>query len=335
MTAARSTALFAGAVALVSLGAGAAAGWHLRGRGAPAPPRPAPSQSREGGWRFVNPLLECDPGGELAESEALAPFRAKVEAEVRRLGPAVERVSLYFRELNDGIWFAIGDVERFAPASLRKVPTMITVLKMAERDPGLLDRALPFRLTRDYNEAQTFKPAVTMTPGAEYAIAELIRRMIVYSDNNAFMLLNAHLDPAELDRTYQVLDLRAPISGPGSDAYQSVVTFASYFRILYNASYLRKDLSEWALATLSRTAFRSGIVAGVPPGLPVAHKFGEHRDDAAGAVQLHDCGIVYHPRTPYLLCVMTRGRAFPPLDDAIASISRAVYEEVDRQTPVR
>jgi beta-lactamase class A len=155
--------------------------------------------------------------------------------------------------------------------------------------------------------------------------------MIVYSDNNAFMLLSAHVSPAELQRTYEKLDLRAP--GSAATPELSAETYASFFRVLYNASYLPKDLSEWALSVLAESDFRDGIVRGVPRGVAVAHKFGEHRDDAAGKVQLHDCGIVYVPGHPYLLCVMTRGTSFEHLDDAIAAISRVVHGEVSTQRP--
>jgi hypothetical protein len=110
-----------------------------------------------------------------------------------------------------------------------------------------------------------------------------------------------------------------------------VYTYASFFRVLYNASYLGKQLSEWALATLAQSEFREGIVAGVPPAVPVAHKFGEHKDVATGEVQLHDCGIVYVPEHPYLLCVMTRGASFEHLDDAIASTSRLIFAQVAGQ----
>ena len=45
--------------------------------------------------------------------------------------------------------------------------------------------------------------------------------------------------------------------------------------------------------------------------------------------QLHDCGIVYYPKHPYLLCVMTRGDSFEYLDDTIRDISHLVYQEVN------
>lgn len=318
-------------VPVLCLVAGGAGGWTARhltrahGRGR------ALSETREGGYRFVNPLLECDRGSELLEDE-LTPFRAKVQ-EYLRVGlrfPGVESVSVYFRELNDGIWFSAGDHERFAPASLRKIPMMMALLKQAERDPALLERRIPFRLASDHTAQQTFKPSVTMTPGAEYTVLELIRRMIVYSDNNAFMLLSTQVHPAALDEVYRKLDA-SRTSASRADGALSVQTYASFLRVLYNASYLGKDVSEWALGTLAQTDFRSGLVKGVPAGVVVAHKFGEQRDERAGKVQLHDCGVVYAGQHPYLLCVMTRGASFEYLDDAIASISRVVYDEVTRQ----
>ena len=117
--------------------------------------------------------------------------------------------------------------------------------------------------------------------------------------------------------------------------FQSAYKVASPFRILYNATYLGQDLSELALEFLAQSEFRSGLVAGVPAGIVVAHKFGEKADAASGQVQLHDCGIVYHPANPYLLCVMSRGPDFESLDDLIADVSRTVYAEVEAQHPPR
>jgi hypothetical protein len=88
-------------------------------------------------------------------------------------------------------------------------------------------------------------------------------------------------------------------------------------------------MSEKALAYLARTDYRKGLVAGVPPTIAVAHKFGLRRMNEMK--QLHDCGIVYYPDHPYLLCVMTSGPVPDYLDTTIADISRFIFEAVDRQ----
>jgi hypothetical protein len=45
--------------------------------------------------------------------------------------------------------------------------------------------------------------------------------------------------------------------------------------------------------------------------------------------QLHDCGIIYYPGNPYLLCVMTRGTDWSALEKTIQTISAMTYKEVD------
>jgi hypothetical protein len=72
-------------------------------------------------------------------------------------------------------------------------------------------------------------------------------------------------------------------------------------------------------------------VAGVPSGTVVAHKFGERVLPSKNVKQLHDCGIVYYPQFPYVLCVMTRGNDFVTLQQAIKGVSDIVYREFDRQ----
>jgi beta-lactamase class A len=317
------------AAALLATGFGA--GW-LAGRRDPAPRPGSFVERREGGGRLINPLLECDVAEDLLRNRELVPFRSLLADHLaeRAAGLPGAAVSVYFRELNDGIWFAVGDGERFVPASLRKLPMMIAVLKAAERPGGaaLLERDVLFDLSRDYNLDQNVRPAEAMVPGRRYPVRELVERMIVGSDNNAFMLLSRVVDPAELDQVYALLRMERPGT---DDAFLSVQTYASFFGILFNATYLSKDASDWALTLLSRSEFRAGLVAGVPPGVAVAHKFGEKSDPATGTAQLHDCGIVYYPNNPYLLCVMSRGPDFEVLDDLITSVSRLVYREVARQ----
>lgn len=312
--------------------AGVVIGVVGRDRLSPADGRGALSEVREDGFRFVSPLLECDSGRDLLRNRELSPFKQKVEAvvaDLSRRGDA-ERVAVYFRELNDGIWFSLNEGMAFSPASMRKVPMMIAILKEAERTPDLLSRGIVANLKQDHDAGQNIKPSQPLEPGRTYPVGELLTRMIVQSDNNAFMLLSRVVDPGELGKVYGLLSMRTPRSGREEDAF-SVLTYAAFFRVLYNGTYLTKETSDLALEQLAQAEFRAGIVAGVPDGVIVAHKFGERSDDASGAKQLHDCGIVYYPRHPYLLCVMTRGARFEPLASAIASISKVVYEEIQSQ----
>ncbi len=291
-------------------------------------------ERREGLCKHVNPLLECDIAQDVLTNQELRPFKEKIETYLNSCMDKrwASSVSVYFRDMDDGLSFSIGDTEKFVPASLRKLPLMIALLKTADKGGGnnLLDRSVKFDLARDYNADQNVKPSQTLCPGHEYSVRELIRRMIVYSDNNAFTLLTKVVDPGEFDKVYRTLRIQNPRVRTDDD-FLSVQTYASFLRVLYNATYLGKDSSEWALETLSRSEFKSGIVEGVPPKVEVAHKFGEHSDSREGTVQLHDCGIVYYPGRPYLLCVMSKGAKFEFLDDVIVEVSRRVFAEVDKQ----
>ncbi len=288
-------------------------------------------EARLAGYNFTNPLLECEPAKDSPVRELL-PFQYKIAAliEDKKKANWVTHVSVYFREMNNGLSFGIYGQEKFTPASLVKVPLMIAYLKWAETNPGLLSQKIVFNMA-DATAPQTYKPAMVLQQGKSYTLDELLYRAIVYSDNNAYFLLYASVDPNILHSVYTDLGLEVP-QVRNRDDYMTVAEYASFFRILYNASYLNKGLSEKALQYLSEVDFKQGLVAGVPPGTVVAHKFGEKLTGSTGEIkQLHDCGIVYYPAHPYLLCIMTRGTSFEYLDDSIREISSLVYREVDAQ----
>lgn len=287
------------------------------------PSRNFSGELHEGAFRFINPLLECQNSENITE---LSPFEeilkdALNEAEHRE---EITSASVYFRDLNNGPWLGIEEDAEFSPASLLKVPVMIAYFKEAEENPAILEKKLTFNPSKDANAIQFFSPREMLERGKEYSVSDLIARMIVYSDNNAkdLLLLNAE---DFLEKTYRDLGIAVP-GTRGIENFMSVREYARFFRILYNASYLDEYFSNKALELLSRAEFREGLVGGVPSQIGVAHKFGERV--IGNTKQLHDCGIVYHPKRPYLLCVMTRGSDFSSMGNAIRAISEKTFSIV-------
>lgn len=318
-------------LAVLLLGAGFAAGWISNGRtrGETGSVR----EQRLGGHRYINPLLECESARDALENEMLQPFRRLIDERIDQWlkRPAIKEVAVYFRELNNGQNFGIHEHEKFFPASLIKIPLLVAYLKAAERDPLLLSRRLTYPGGPDETASQFFRPAVPLEPGRSYTVDELLHAMIVRSDNNAYHLLLPVLSPNVQQSVFRDLGLRSPWSVKGgAEDYVTVNEYASFFRILFNASYLSDVMSEKALSLLAEAEFAGGLKAGLPPGIPVADKFGEWTPMKNGeSKQLHDCGVVYYPGQPYLLCVMSRGTSFSELSAVIADISRITFNEVN------
>ncbi len=282
-------------------------------------------------YQFINPLLECDTAN-FSRDQNLDRLRNEVANYIKdqQTQNKISFASVYFRDLNNGPWFGINEKENFSPASLVKVPLMIAYLKLSESNPNLLSTKLKYQSVSD-SISQNIIPEETLTPDQEYTIEELIKRMIVYSDNRSYDLLNQNITFDQLIRVYNDLgvDISKGLSNPNGDIL-TVKSYASFFRILFNSSYLSHDDSEKALKLLSQSTFTQGLVAGVPQSTKVSHKFGERNFTDTGIKQFHDCGIIYHPQKPYLLCVMTRGKDFNQLIPVIKQISSTIYQTVSR-----
>ncbi len=294
---------------------------------------PFKGELHEGSDGFTNPLLECEFGENYISKGALKPFKIKAETYINGIiaEKKASTVSLYFRDLNNGPWFGINEDENFFPASLMKVPTMITILRMAEKNPNMLEKIIEFA-KGDTASNQYFKPSDAVQVGKSYTVRELIERMIIQSDNNATALLVETIDEENLKKIYTELGINIPFKELRD--YITTKRYASFFRILFNASYLSRFSSEEALRLLSSIEFTEGIRAGVPLNIIVSHKFGEQQKTQqtnSEEKQLHDCGIVYYPKHPYILCIMTRGTDFKQLAGVLRDISRFVFDEVDHQ----
>lgn len=285
---------------------------------------------RKSSYRFVSPLVDCSDN-----LNELEPFRVKVEALVSELEhkPEISNISLVFRHLANGKSFGINEHDRYEAASIMKLPVAMSILKTSETNPDLLKKPIlhdkPFE-GRTPNVVD-FRLELNKT----YTVLELIKRTIIYSDNDAIALLSV-LDSTEFFHQQMLNELGIgnetnPFGicvGNASPAELSLI-----LRVLYNATYLNRENSEYILKTLTRTRFAKGIRAGIDPNIMVASKFGERGTNFPNHdnYQLHECGVIYYENNPYILVVMTKGSNLEAQAEAIAKISELVYEQIDTQ----
>jgi len=286
------------------------------------------TEIRSSDYKFISPLLECEFGAGEGVIVGLNPLQKSMARfiEQQKKNGLITSASVYLRDLNNGPWIGLNEHEPFSPASLLKLPLMMAYYKKAEKDPDLLKRKLKYEKA-DQLLSQSFVPKEKIEKGKEYAVEELLERMMVFSDNAALTVLQDHIEASTIDKITLDLGVETATLATPED-FMSVKGYAGLFRILYNSSYLEKESSEKILSVLSQTKFDQGLVAGVPRSINVSHKFGE-RELPNGTKQLHDCGIVYFPKKPYLLCVMTKGTDFVNLERFIAGISSMAYHGIE------
>ncbi|MDQ5951658.1 MAG: beta-lactamase class, partial [Patescibacteria group bacterium] len=179
-----------------------------------------------------------------------------------------------------------------------------------------------------------YPPERLIKKGETYTMKQLMERMIIDSDNFAYELIIAEMDQSILIQVYNDLDIdivKLNAEDPDGNIL-SVKDYPGFFRVLFNASYLSRKNSEEALEMLSKSAYDQGLVAGTPPDTLVAHKYGERFFSFSGIHQLHDCGVVYNRKSPYLLCIMTKGNDFEQLEKFIQDTTR-IIDEAHTNTP--
>ncbi len=282
-------------------------------------------------YKFTNPILDF----ENVKMESSSLIYEEIKSKINKLKDKydLEFASVYFRDLDNGQWIGINEKEEFASASLIKLPILISFLRESEAEPQLPMRKVTIS-AEDVTSAgiQDILPETQMKEGETYTLMEVAERMIEQSDNVAMKVMVRNLESKYRDGIFEAIGVKYVIDR--DDVLVRVKDYASFFRILFNASYLSRENSELALEVLSKSTFKNGLTAGVPKSLTVAHKFGERSyyvDGIVSSRQLHDCGIIYYPQKPYILCVMTRGQDYVTQTLFIKEVSKLFYTELEKK----
>jgi beta-lactamase class A len=170
--------------------------------------------------------------------------------------------------------------------------------------------------------------------------------MVLRDDGNTASLLFDNIDQPSLNDVFSDLGIDFTESKNGV-GYLSIKQYALVFRVLYNSTYLNRDLSEEALSILSNTKSSNGVAAGIDPNLSVAHLYELTQVASTGAgsatadktkpatYEAYDCGIVYYPGHPYEMCatVTTTNAASIPV--MFQSLNKAAYENMQDTYPTQ
>lgn len=282
------------------------------------------------------PLAPCAPS--FSEESRIQAAAAAIEKSIAGSGADV---GLYFRTLDGASEWAFQPDRPFHAASTMKVPVMIELFRQAKEGRLRLDEPMvvrnefhsivdgsPFALDpEDDSETALYRPA-----GQTKTARDLCELMITRSSNLATNLL---IDKLGVER------IRATVHRMGVDGMQvlrGVEDGKAYEKGLNNTTTARglalllealargeavdAASSKEMVRILEGQTFNEGIPAGLPPGVPVAHKTGE-------ITKIHHDGAIVFAARPYVLVILVGGLSDKRASAALmAGISKRIYESV-------
>jgi beta-lactamase class A len=283
---------------------------------------------RSKGYKFISPLLLADtpePDSRLSPIQEIG--RSVLESSSN--SSQLQNASFYFRDLSTGSWTGLNEQQPFDPGSILKLSILIGYLKWSEAEPGILNKQILYDKPVPNLPHQNIS-GKSIQIGKVYSFRQLIEYMILESDNQANAILNWQL-PVEYGLSvFSDLGLRVPDKTANSFPMSSS-ELSRFLRSLYNATYLNKGDSEWALDLLTKTKFGPGIRSGIPEEVAIAHKFGERGYQQSSLIEVHETAIVYLEDKPFLLTIMTKGTDQNEQIQFIRTLTERIYSFVASQ----
>lgn len=163
----------------------------------------------------------------------------------------------------------------------------------------------------------------------EVPIGRLAELMITISDNTATNVLVdvvSYESMANLAERLELPDLqfaRKMFGAPNPPEVENYITAADtivLLRAIYDGSFLSASSRQQILDWMSAQTVKTKIGAGVPAGIPVAHKTGEN-----GPVS-HDVGYILLPGREVAIAVFTQSSTTDDFDTAQAQLNPIVAE---------
>ncbi len=284
-------------------------------------------------YQFINPLLAVDANEKIDFFETQI-LKNKVSDLVQEKikNNKISQFALYFKELDTGRWMGINADTKFSTGLFLKVPIMIAYFKSAESNPEILQQNFVY----EKSPVQEGEKSQNFIYGKSYSVQKLIDAMIIDDDSDAANTLFKNINKALLNDVYSDLGLDTIEDNITYD-FISVKFYTLIFRVLYNATYINRSMSEKALEILSRTSADDGMGRSLPNNILISHKYRVRKMAITGleTMEGHDCGIIYYPDHNYSLCIMAMGHKSENINDLFNEASMMIYDDMRNRYQLR
>lgn len=233
-----------------------------------------------------------------------------------------EPIGLYFEYFPSGVSIGINANFETNIASLLKIPLVMGVYKEYER--GNLKKNQKLVIKAKYIDSK-FGSLWKKGEGAEVTIDEAVKFALFESDNTAANMLLDILPKFAIDDVADYLDI--PKQKQGNFLVISPKNYSSVLRSLYLSAYLSRESSNEIIDLLTQTELNDKLPAPIANDVKVAHKIGVYTLPDSKEPTFSDCGIVYVPKRPYVICIMANTNE----DNArkyIVDLSKMIYDYV-------
>lgn len=273
---------------------------------------------RRTGFKFIKPLQFVESKN---ESELYFELKQQLEETIDSLKEKgdLKAASVYLRDFDQSGWIEVNPSNRFHPGSLLKIGALYEILLQAEKDTSLLSKQLMYLPGKEKIPSQSYC-SKSIKANYPYSIRELLNYMIANSDNYATSVLHGVLNYNNYLNIFSALNMSVP-DGSNPNYTLKASDISNFFKVLYNSTFLSPEMSEMAVEIFMKCDFKSGMSAGLPSTVPIAHKFGEY-GNSKGEHELHEMGIVYLRDKPYLITIMTSGKNVDKLAPVIAKLTQ-------------
>jgi beta-lactamase class A len=277
-----------------------------------------PAGNVSGGGAAVNPYPLLDPARRFYKSDDLIINIQPLRDYLNNKYEADPNVSVYFEFLNTGANIVIGKDAEFFPASLLKVPVAMAVAKKIESG-GLKWSDEIMLLDADKNK--DFGNLWQAPSGSSFTVEELVKQVLIDSDNTAHFMLLRNLGSDDLVKVQEHLGLLDFFDKNGKI---SAKKYSPILHSLYSASYLTTQDSEKILQWMAESRFKDYRAVNIPESVKFANKIGVSDDKK---VYL-DAGIVYQPDRPYALIIMVNDYDSAKAKEIIQDIGQRTYSYI-------
>lgn len=228
--------------------------------------------------------------------------------------------ALYFEYLPTGVSIGVNSSEQFYSASLFKLPVVMAYFRHKENNNITTDEKI--KLTSSMLDSR-YGNLWMAGAGYQIGLDEAAKLALTQSDNTAVNALGPSISSQDFDDVYNAIDIDLNLTSNG--VILTTKSYASILKSLFFSALLTKDDSEKILSYLTESPFNDKLVAGVPANITVAHKIGVYE---VGSDKVYsDCGIVYAPNRPYMLCMFSKSDE-QTARERMKNISKVVYDYV-------